>query len=70
MNLSLYRARGLAAIHRCLRPGGVLGVWSADPDPRFLRTLRHAGFSPRSETVHARNVPRGTTHEIYIARRR
>jgi spermidine synthase len=58
---------GLAAIHRCLRPGGVLGVWSADPDKAFERRLAKAGFKVSTETVPARRGAKGPKHTIFIA---
>ncbi len=36
----LYTQRGLQAAASALRPGGVLAVWSAGPDPRFTARLR------------------------------
>jgi spermidine synthase len=67
-NKRLYGPRGLAAIHRSLLPGGVLGVWSADPDPPFERRLTRAGFRVRTETVSARRRTKGPKHTIFIAR--
>lgn len=69
-NRRLYRPQGLAAVRRCLRGGGALGVWSADPEPDFSRALRHAGFQVRVESVFARGVPKGPKHTIFIGKRR
>ena len=66
-NEGLYSSAGLAAIHRCLRPGGVLGVWSADPDRAFERKLAKAGFKVSTETVSARRGAKGPKHTIFIA---
>jgi len=66
-NEGLYGPAGLAAIHRCLRPGGVLGVWSADPDKAFERRLAKAGFKVSTETVPARRGAKGPKHTIFIA---
>jgi len=66
-NADLYRERGLAVVRRSLRTPGVLGVWSASPDRRFERVLRRAGFSVRTETVHARRGSKGPRHTIFIA---
>ena len=41
-NDALYDAKGLAAAHRALRPGGVLAVWSSAPDPKFTARLKKA----------------------------
>ena len=67
-NEQLYGKRGLAAIHRCLRPGGVLGVWSADPDRAFEKRLAKTGFKVSTETVSARRGAKGPKHTIFIAR--
>jgi len=69
-NERLYGPSGLAAIHRCLRSGGVLGVWSADPDKAFERRLAKAGFKVSTETVPARRGGKGPKHTIFIATRK
>ena len=65
-NERLYRAAGLAAIRRCLRPKGVLGVWCADPDPRFEKALSSAGFRVHCANVYARDVSKGHMHTVFI----
>ena len=67
VNERLYGASGLAAIRRCLRPGGVLGVWSSDPDRAFEQRLSKAGFRVSTETVSARRGGKGPKHTIFIA---
>lgn len=67
-NARLYDAEGLATVKRSLRPGGVLGVWSAGPDLEYERALRRAGYSFRVETVRARSGAKGPKHTIFIAR--
>jgi len=66
-NERLYGPSGLAAIRRCLRPGGALGVWSADPDRAFEKRLAKAGFTVSTETVPARRGAKGPKHTIFIA---
>ena len=66
-NERLYSSAGLAAIRSCLRPGGVLGVWSADPDRAFERRLAKAGFEVSTETVSARRGAKGPKHSIFVA---
>jgi spermidine synthase len=66
-NERLYGPTGLASIHRCLRSGGVLGVWSADPDKAFERRLAKAGFKVSTENVPARRSGKGPKHTIFIA---
>jgi len=67
-NERLYGPSGLVSIRRCLRPGGVLGVWSADPDRAFERRLGRAGFRVSAETVPARRGAKGPKHTIFIAK--
>lgn len=67
-NERLYRASGLALIRRSLRRGGVLGVWSADPDPPFARRLTGAGFRVDTVTIPARTGAKGPKHTVFIAR--
>ena len=47
---------------RALKPGGVLAVWSEDPDEAFLRRLRGAGYTVSVDRS-------GTTrvHVVYLA---
>lgn len=65
-NERLYGAAGLAAIRRSLRPRGVLGVWSADPDRLFARRVKNSGFEVTIETVPARGRAKGPKHTIFI----
>ena len=67
-NERLYRRGGLAAIRRCLRPGGVLAVWCVEDDSRLVKAMTDAGFRAHAETIHARNVPRGHRHTVFIGR--
>jgi spermidine synthase len=66
-NERLYGPSGLATIRRCLRLGGVLGVWSADPDKAFERRLATSGFKVSTETVPARRGGKGPKHTIFVA---
>jgi len=69
-NERLYRDAGLAAIHRALRPRGVLGVWSAEPDSSFARRLARAGFAVTSTRVRARSGGSGPHHTVFVARKK
>lgn len=40
-----YGQAALARMRSALRPGGVLAVWSEQPDPAFARSLDRAGFA-------------------------
>ena len=44
-NDRLYGRQGLLSAHAALRPGGVLAVWSADPDDAFLALLQQLPFA-------------------------
>ena len=59
-----YGARAISRTRRSLRAGGVLAVWSEDPDPGFERRLRAGGFS-----VESRRPGRGgRRHAVTLAR--
>lgn len=62
----LYSPAGLSAAGRTLRPGGVLAVWSATPEPRFTTRLNRAGFRTEVHTVRAR-PGKGAHHTIWLA---
>ncbi len=68
-NAWLYGSAGLECAHAALRPCGVLAVWSAFPDPAFVRRLRRAGFEVAEHRVYARSVRRGARHRVWIAAR-
>ena len=67
-NAGLYSNAGLAAAKAALRPGGILAVWSAAPDPEFRRRLTHSGFQVDEVTVRARTNGKGPRHTIWFAR--
>ncbi|WP_375391326.1 spermidine synthase [uncultured Sphingomonas sp.] len=68
-NDGLYAAAGLTAARAALRPGGVLAIWSAGPDPAFARRLAQAGFAVDEVRVRARDNGKGATHVIWFGRR-
>jgi spermidine synthase len=67
-NNRLYSATGLDAARSALRPGGMLAVWSAAPDAKFVRRLETAGFAVEEVVVKARGG-RGARHVIWLAKR-
>lgn len=67
-NTRIYSFAGLRAAKAALRPGGVLAVWSAAPDPVFTRRLEKAGFAVEEVTVRARPNNKGPRHIIWFAR--
>ena len=66
-NDRLYGDRGVRACRRALRTGGVLAVWSAGTDPRYLARLRRAGFEAEERIVPARGQA-GVRHFLFLAR--
>jgi len=68
-NDALYRLPGLRAAHRALRPGGVLAVWSARPDPNFTVRLAQANFAVDVLKVPARGARGRGKHVIWLATR-
>lgn len=68
-NGRLYDRAGIGRLRDALAPGGVLAVWSAQPDPRFARSLERGGFAARSVSVRARGR-KGARHTIFLAHRR
>jgi spermidine synthase len=67
-NAWLYHGDGLARLFARLSPRGVLGVWSAGPDPRFVKRLRALGFVVEEHLVRA-SGSRGKRHVVWLARR-
>ena len=57
-----YGGAALATSHAALRPGGVLAVWSEDPDAGFARRFTAAGFTV---TTH-RAGKGGRAHIVYV----
>ena len=68
-NDALYDSKGLKAIHRALRPGGVLAVWSSGPNHAFSKRLRAAGFDVNEVAVRATARRAGARHVIWSASR-
>ena len=67
-NDSLYDAVGLGLAQVALRPGGVLAIWSAAPDPPFTKLLRKMGFAVEEVQVRAKAGRSGARHVIWLAR--
>lgn len=69
-NDRLYSREGLKAAEAALRPGGVLAIWSAAPDPAFTKRLRDSGFAVEEVAVRARPNGKGPRHVIWLATNR
>ncbi|HEY0977079.1 MAG TPA: MnmC family methyltransferase [Flavobacteriales bacterium] len=67
-NSRIYDMAGLAAIHRALRPNGILAVWSTDPDAPFTKRLGRSGFTVDEQKVFAHGS-KGTRHHLWFARK-
>lgn len=68
-NRELYTPRGLARLRAALRPGGLLGVWSAFRDDRFAARLERAGFQVEVVPERSRPGGRGSRHVLFLGRR-
>ena len=66
-NDELYSLSGVSRIHRALRPGGVVAVWSASPDTGFTQRLKTSSFHVIKHNVRARTQKKGPIHTIWIA---
>jgi spermidine synthase len=67
-NDQLYSRTGLALAKAALKPGGILAIWSAAPDPVFAKRLRASGFTVDEVQVRARSNGKGPRHIIWFAR--
>ena len=68
-NDALYDMKGLKAIRKSLRPGGVAAVWSSGPNALFTKRLRDAGFDVNEVAVRATTKRSGARHVIWFATR-
>ncbi|OYU15021.1 MAG: spermidine synthase [Alphaproteobacteria bacterium PA4] len=69
-NNRLYSRAGIAAARMALRPGGVLAIWSAAPDPAFTRRLEGQRFDVEEVVIRARANGKGPRHVIWFATKR
>ena len=58
----------LQAIRQTLQHGGILAIWSAWFDPKFIQQLKKAGYKVKDKTVRA-HKGKGSRHTIYLARK-
>lgn len=64
-NQRLYGDGGVRACWEALTPGGVLAVWSANPNARYAARLKRFGFAP--EVLHVAASTGGrATHVLFI----
>ena len=67
-NAGLYDDRGLAAARSALKENGVLAIWSAWDNRKFVQRLRYAKFDVAVEHVRGRLKKGGPHHTIFVAR--
>jgi spermidine synthase len=66
-NARLYAHEGLERARAALRPGGFLAVWSGYERPKFVASLRAAGFEVDIAPLHERGIVRA---RAYVGTRR
>lgn len=68
-NNRIYSRTGLAKARDALRPGGILAVWSAGPDPVFRKRLYDTGLIVTEWNVRSRPNNKGAHHIIWFAQK-
>ncbi len=68
-NDRLYCNWGLRAAYAALRPGGILGIWSAYHDDAFHARLETAGFAVDAIDIDVDGDPSAQRHLVWLARK-
>ena len=68
-NSWLYGDKGLRALRRALKPGGIAAIWSAEDDRGFPGKLRANGLVPERHRVRSRKGRKGPSYVIFLGRR-
>jgi spermidine synthase len=68
-NNRLYSRTGLAKARDALKPGGILAVWSAAPDPAFRKRLYDTGLIVTEWKTRSRPNNKGAHHVIWFAQK-
>jgi len=68
-NAGLYDSRGIAAAHASLKKVGVLAIWAAREDRKFMQRLRDGGFDVQVQRPGGRLIKGGPRHTIFLARK-
>jgi spermidine synthase len=68
-NAGLYDSRGIAAAHASLKKVGVLAIWAAKEDRKFMQRLRDGGFDVQVQRPGGRLIKGGPRHTIFLARK-
>jgi spermidine synthase len=66
-NNRIYSRTGLAKARDALKPGGILAVWSAAPDPAFRKRLYDTGLAVTEWKTRSRPGNKGAHHVIWFA---
>ena len=70
-NNRIYSKSGLHNARRAMKPDGVLAIWSAAKDPKFVRRMQDVGFEVEEVEVRARigkdGKGKGPRHVIWFA---
>ncbi len=69
-NNRIYSRTGMAKARDALKPGGIVSVWSAAPDPGFRRRMKDAGLDVEEWNVRSRPNNKGAHHVIWFGRKR
>lgn len=69
-NNRLYSRTGLGKARDALKPGGILSIWSAAPDPVFRRRMMEARLDVEERGVRSRPNNKGAHHVIWFGRKR
>ncbi len=68
-NNRIYSRTGLAKARDALKPGGILAVWSAGPDPAFRKRLYDTGLTITEWNVRSRPNNKGAHHIIWFGQK-
>jgi len=68
-NNRIYSRTGMAKARDALKPGGILAVWSAGPDPAFRKRLYDTGLTITEWNVRSRPNNKGAHHIIWFAQK-
>lgn len=68
-NNRIYSRTGLAKARDALKPGGILAVWSAAPDPAFRKRLYDTGLAITEWKTRSRPNNKGAHHIIWFAQK-
>jgi len=68
-NNRIYSRTGMGKARDALKPGGIVSVWSAAPDPGFRRRMKETGLDVEERNVRSRPNNKGAHHVIWFGRK-